>query len=244
MHLSNKTILITGGNSGIGFELVKQLNVSENLMVVVSRSKNRWDFLRDIQPRVSLLQCDLSSKSSVLQLIQELKTKSIAPDVLINCAAVQNSPTLIDPVFDFDSIETETTINFIAPVWLSHQLLPDLQNKDEAIIVNITSGLALYPKTTSAIYCATKAAMHNFSQCLRYQLAETSVSVKEIILPLVDTPMTQGRGKGKLPALYVAKEIAKAITGSRDEIYLGKARLLPVMSRIWPSLIKRILQSY
>lgn len=244
MQLTEKHILITGGNSGIGLRLVKQLHAKQNHIIVVSRTQNHWDELKALQPDVTLLQCDLASKEQVLEMVRRIKKNEVTLDVLVNCAAVQNTRALIDKDFRFDGIAPEATTNFVAPVWLSHLLLPDLLTRPEAAIVNISSGLAFYPKTTSAVYCATKAALHSFSQSLRYQLAKTTVRVVEVFLPLVDTPMTSGRGKGKMSPEYVAKKIIEGVQRKRNEIYVGKARLLPFMIRIWPGLVKRILQRY
>ena len=244
MQLTGKQILITGGNSGIGLHLVRQLHTKQNHIIVVSRTQNQWDDLKALQPEVMLLQCDLGCKEQILQMVQQLKEKKITLDVLVNCAAIQNTPKLIDKDFRFNDIAPEVITNFVAPVWLIHLLLPDLLTHSEAAIVNISSGLAFYPKTTSAVYCATKAALHNFSQSLRYQLAETTVCVMEVILPLVDTPMTTGRGKGKVSPEYAAQKIIEGIQRNRNEIYVGKARLLPLMMSIWPGHVKRILQRY
>ena len=244
MHLTGKHILITGGNSGIGLQLVRQLHAKQNHIIVVSRTQNQWGDLQALQPEVTLLQCDLADNEQVLGLVRRIKEKAATLDMLVNCAAIQNTPRLIDKDFSFDDIAPEVTTNFVAPVWLSHLVLPDLMARAEAAIVNMSSGLAFYPKTTSAIYCATKAALHSFSQSLRYQLAGTSVSVMEVILPLVDTPMTRGRGNGKISPAYAAQQIIAGIQRNRNEIYVGKARLLPLLLRIWPGLVKRILQRY
>lgn len=244
MQLTGKQILITGGNSGIGLRLVRQLHTKQNHIIVASRTQNQWDNLKALQTKVTLLQCDLSSKEQILHMVQRLKEKQFTLDMLINCAAIQNTPKLIDKDFRFDDIAPEVITNFVAPVWLCHLLLPDLLTRSEAAIVNISSGLAFYPKTSSAVYCATKAALHNFSQSLRYQLAETTVSVMEVILPLVDTPMTSDRGRGKVAPEYAAQKIIEGIQRNRNEIYVGKSRLLPLMMRIWPGRLKRILQRY
>lgn len=244
MNLSKKNILITGGNSGIGLQLAKLLHARGNQLVITSRSTRHWDELAQLNPQVIRLQCDLSKKEQVLQLVQQLKDKGIGLDILVNCAAIQHTPMLLDKEFSFNDIETEVATNFNAPVWLTYLLLPTLVSRPEAAIVNLSSGLALYPKSTSAVYCATKAALHNLSQSLRYQLINTSVQVSEVILPLVDTPMTAGRGRGKISPVQAAKEIIQGIDKNRDEIYVGKARLLPVMMRNWPGLVRRILREY
>lgn len=244
MDLTGKHILITGGNSGIGMQLVRQLHAKRNHLIVVSRTKTNWEHLQALQPELSLLQCDLADQGQVLEMVQRIKREWVTLDVLINCAAIQNTPKLIEPGFRLDDIAPEVTTNFVAPVWLSHLLLPDLMSRAEAAIVNLSSGLAFYPKTSSAIYCATKAALHSFSQSLRYQLAGTSVSVMEVILPLVDTQMTRGRGKAKLSPTYAAQQIIAGIERNANEIYVGKARLLPIMLRISPRLVRHVLQRY
>jgi len=244
MNLTQKTILITGGNSGIGFNLVKQLSTKNNQLIVVTRSENNWDQITEINPDITKIQCDLSKKNEVLHLAEKLKSKNIDLDVLINCAAVQYTPKLIDDDFAFDQIDVEITTNFTSVMWLSYLLLPTLLSRSQSAIVNLSSGLALYPKSSSAGYCASKAAIHSFSQSLRYQLSNTPVKVIEVLLPLVDTPMTTGRGKGKISPEAAALEIIKGIEREKNEIYVGKARLLPLLIRLYPGLVKRILKKH
>ena len=122
-------------------------------------------------------------------------------------------------------------------------MLDHLRRQQTAAIVNVSSGLAIYPKTGSAVYSATKAALHSFTQSLRYQLEDTGVHVFEAIVPMVDTPMTAGRGSGKISAQECAKQMIAGIHANRDEIYIGKARLLPLLSRLAPGTAKRILKN-
>jgi uncharacterized oxidoreductase len=167
------------------------------------------------------------------------------PDIsiLINNAAVQLTPTFISDDFDFDGIGYEITTNLTSPLWITSLLLAGtLVRQKEALIVNISSGLAFFPKRESAVYSASKAALHSISQSLRYQLEETSVGISEVILPLVDTPMTHGRGKGKISPVSAARGIIEGIENGRKEIYLGKARLLPVLMWVAPFIVKNILK--
>jgi uncharacterized oxidoreductase len=75
-----------------------------------------------------------------------------------------------------------------------------LQTRPEAMIVNVTSGLAIAPSAGAPVYCATKAAMRSYTQSLRAQMKGTRVHVLEALPPLVDTAMTSGRGGRKLSA--------------------------------------------
>ncbi|MEN8188442.1 MAG: SDR family NAD(P)-dependent oxidoreductase [Thermodesulfobacteriota bacterium] len=235
MKLKNRTILITGGSSGIGKCLADQLHDSGNRVIVVSRSaeSSRAD---DVA-----LSCDLTDECSVIRLADLIKSRNLEPSILINNAAIQSTSKFTDHDFNFNTIQSEVTLNFTAVAWLTSLLLPILRGQESSAIVNISSGLALYPKTSSAVYCATKAALHSFSQSLRYQLEGTNVSVHEALLALVDTPMTHGRGRGKMTAPAAAASIIAGLGNDKNEIYVGKARYLPVLARISPWLTRKIL---
>lgn len=244
MLLRRQTILITGATSGIGRALTLALSERGNHIVAVARDMGRLAELQRELPSVSVLQCDLSIKQDVVRLAGELKQRDLKISVLINNAAIQNTPKFTDAEFDFDSIEVEVTTNLTSVIWLIALILPAMQSScSGAAVINLSSGLALYPKTSSAIYCATKAAIHSLSQSLRYQLAQEGITVHEILLPLVDTPMTEGRGRGKLSPESVAAAIIKNVERGCHEIWLGKAKLLPVLNRISPAITRYILKN-
>lgn len=121
-------------------------------------------------------------------------------------------------------------------------LLPLLLKESTSIILNINSGLALTPKASSAIYCATKAALNTFSISLRYQLETTNVKVFQAFLPLVDTIMTKGRGKGKISSEYAAAKLIKGIEKEIISNDIGKIKILRFLLRFWPKLAYKILK--
>lgn len=129
---------------------------------------------------------------------------------------------------------------------LSAGMLPILARQPEAAIVNITTGLALAPKKSSPVYCATKAGLRSFTRALRYQVEEFAphVQVQEVLPPLVDTRMTKGRGSGKLSPEAVAETLVSAIERGTEECYVGKSRLLRLVMRVVPSVAYRILRSW
>ncbi len=243
MELKDKTILITGGTSGIGLELVRRLKERGNKMVVLGRSRQKLDDLNNRFGAINTYVCDLSRQTQVEQAMDDVIKHHPGISVLINNAAVQLPPAFTSDDFDFDGIGFQITTNLTAPLWISSLLLAGtLLSQRQAVIVNVSSGLAFYPKTESAIYCATKAALHSVSQSLRYQLEKTPVRVAEVILPLVDTPMTEGRGSGKITAEAAARDIIAGIEAGRDEIYIAKARLLPLLLRLAPRLVKNMMK--
>jgi len=130
----------------------------------------------------------------------------------------------------------------VAPMVLTQALLPHFESKPHAYVVSITSGLAFAPKRTSAVYSATKAGLHLFSEALRTQLKESTVRVIEAVMPMVDTAMTQGRGSGKISPAKAAREVIAGIHKGQSVIWVGKARAIPVFQRLAPSVFARIMQ--
>ncbi|HEY9650976.1 MAG TPA: SDR family NAD(P)-dependent oxidoreductase, partial [Coleofasciculaceae cyanobacterium] len=90
--------------------------------------------------------------------------------------------------------------------------------------------------------CASKAALHSFTKALRWQLEGSSVRVFEIIPPLVDTAMTQGRGRGKITPEALVEEFWRNFSRDRYEMQIGKTKLLFVLQRFLPSLAERIMR--
>ena len=120
---------------------------------------------------MSASSCRLTSPSGALPLSS---WNALIPR-LINCAAVQETPALLDPAFDLDAMHREIAINFTAACHLTARLLPLLAQRPEAFVLTVNSGLGLVPKTSSAVYCGTKGGLNIFTLALRNQLRGTPV---------------------------------------------------------------------
>ncbi|TBR41942.1 SDR family NAD(P)-dependent oxidoreductase [Marinomonas agarivorans] len=243
--LANKTIVLTGGTSGIGYEIVRLLE-SKNKIMVVARASERLEKLKSEFPTVKTFAADLSQPEQYKNLASQILHHSNTIDVLINNAAVQYTPTFLDDHFSYPSIESQINLNFTSICALSYLLLPALLHEEatrrKTAIVNINSGLALAPKSSSAIYCATKGALDVFSQSLAYQLEHSNVQVMQAFLPIVDTSMTQGRGKNKISAKQAAQAIVNGIEKGQLINDIGKVALLRVLLRVAPSIAKKIMK--
>jgi uncharacterized oxidoreductase len=241
MKLVDKTIVLTGGSSGIGLELARVLAKRNRLIVLASRP-DLDARMREVNPSIHAVGCDLAQGPDIAAAVRTLLATYQHIDILINNAAVQFLPRFTDEGFDAASIEREIGINLTAPCCLIAGLLPALLKPDRSFIMNVNSGLALAPKTSSAVYCASKAALAAFSLSLGYQLETTNVRVLQAFLPLVDTPMTKGRGAGKLSPLEAAEGILEGLARERPVTDLGKVRWLRLLLRLAPSFAHALMK--
>jgi short-subunit dehydrogenase involved in D-alanine esterification of teichoic acids len=243
MNINNNVILITGGTSGIGLELVRQLYEFDNKLIVTSSNQDNLEKLKVNFPNISTLICDLRDILSVRKFVDTCLNEYSDINIVINNAGIQNNYIWTEEKNGFEKIENEIQINFASPMQIIYGLLPILTTKQSSAIINVSSGLAFAPKKSAPIYCATKSAIHNGTKSLRYQLEKTSVKVFEIIPPLVDTPMTEGRGKGKISTIQLVDEFINNFKKDKFESNIGKTKLLRYLQRISPILADNILKN-
>lgn len=243
MQTSNNTILITGGTSGIGLELVRQFYGLGNNIVVASSNGKKLAELKSAFPKIEIISCDLGDSVSVRELIDYCLTEYKKMNIIINNAGIQHNYTWVDETNGYQKIEDEIQINFASPMQIIYGLLPILIEKQNSAIVNVSSGLAFVPKKSAPIYCATKSAIHTATKALRYQLEATSVKVFEIIPPLVDTAMTKGRGKGKISPKQLVDEFIRNFENDHFESNIGKVKLLRLIQRMLPKLAENLLKN-
>ena len=239
MQLANKTILITGGASGIGLELARQLLARGNTVIVTGREQAKLDEAVRAVPGLVGVKSDVGDPAAIVALHADLLRRFPKLDVLVNNAGIMRNLNLNQPR-DLDDVTREIVINLMGPVWMVQQFLPHLKTREQALIVNVSSGLAFVPLPASPVYCATKAAMHSFSQSLRVQLDGSSVTVVELAPPGVETKLFRGEfeketknQKAMDPAELVRRAIAGIEAGTL-EIRPGQSNLLKVMSRLAP----------
>lgn len=159
MNTSNHKILITGATRGIGLALLEKFLVLGNAIVAVARNQDALDHLKTIHPHIHTIQADLSDQNSLYNLFQEIKTQHPDINILINNAGIQIN--FYDKNFGYEPERTqewkdEIAINFTSPIELTHLLIPVLMANKHPAVINVTSVLAVVPKKSAPIYCATK----------------------------------------------------------------------------------------
>ncbi len=239
MKLRNKSILITGGTSGIGLELARQLLERGNTVIITGRDPEKLDATRRALPGVHAFQSDVSDPGAIKALHGSVLAQFPALDVLINNAGIMRNLNMTRDR-DLTDVTREIDINFSGPVRMVQQFLPHLRTREGAAIINVSSGLAFIALPLSPVYCATKAAIHSFSQSLRVQLKGTGVAVIELAPPGVETPLMRDefqeelKGQKGMDVTVLARRAIAGIEAGKFEIRPGLSNALYVMSRVAP----------
>jgi uncharacterized oxidoreductase len=239
MKLQNRTVLITGGTSGIGLELAKQLLERGNTVIVTGRDQEKLDAAKRELPGIRTFKSDVSDPEAITTLHDSVVAQFPALDTLINNAGIMRNLNL-NRTRDLQDVTREIDINLSGPVRMVQQFLPHLKARKGALIINVSSGLAFIPMPISPIYCATKAAIHSFTQSLRVRLEGTSVTVIELAPPGVETPLFRGefseelKGQKGMDVKVLTSKAIAGIEAGKLEIRPGLSNVLKTMSRIAP----------
>lgn len=237
MQLSGKTALVTGGTDGIGAQLIGQLRAKGATVVASGRSAERIAATRSAGFEV--IEADLSTAAGVEALLAGLGGRPI--DILVNNAGSGADHDFREGPPDLAVADAAIFLNLNAPIHLITRLMPMLLSRPEALIVNVTSGLAIAPRAGGPVYCATKAGLRSYTQALRAQLAGTAITVIEALPPVVETKMTAGRGSKKMPAPECARQIVAAMERGATEASVGLVKLLQIVNSLSPALARRIM---
>jgi len=243
MKMSGNVILITGGTSGIGFELATQLMALGNTVIVTGRDQARLDRIAQEHPALHPIRSDVGEPGAITELHDRVVDEFPALNILINNAGVMRKINLHDRGIDLDDISREIETNLTGPIRMVKQFLPHLKAQSAAAIVNVSSGLAFTPFPISPIYGATKAGLHSFTQSLRVQLRNTHIKVFELAPPSTQTPLQNAFEAADIkgvPMMDPKKLVRQAIRGLRKdqlEILPGLSKVMKLMSRVAPNLM-------
>ncbi|WP_210520926.1 SDR family oxidoreductase [Hymenobacter terricola] len=190
MNLSNNTVLLTGGASGIGLALAVRFLQAGSEVIIVGRRADKLAEARQQHPGLHTRVADVADAAGRIELVRWATAEFPRLNVLVNNAGIQNRIQLPhDAETDWEIRRQELVINVEAPIHLATLLVPHLRQQADAAIINVTSGLSFAPAAFVPIYSATKAALHSFTLSLRHQLVPTGIAVLEIVPPAVDTDL-------------------------------------------------------
>ncbi|MFS8198585.1 SDR family oxidoreductase [Streptomyces sp. CWNU-52B] len=216
MRTTGNTILITGGTSGIGLGLALRFRRAGNEVIVAGRREDLLDRIATDHPGIGTIVLDVTDPTSIARARETVASDHPEVNVLVNNAGIMLPENLLDA--DADSLrvaEDTVTTNLLGPIRMVNALLPHLRAKDDAVVINVSSGLAFVPLPVTPTYNATKAAVHSFSESLRVQLAGTSVKVVELVPPAVRTTLMGQQDSER--AMPLEDFLSEAMTLLRDQ---------------------------
>ncbi len=235
MKLKNNTVLITGGSSGIGFELSKVLIQKGNKVIICGKSEEKLRAARKLEPKLITYQCDLSDSIECTDFARKITADHPDLNILINNAAIVNKIDFIDDENAMELAENEYRTNLIAPIRLTRLLYKTMSTNNAPAIINITTGLIFAPRVIYPFYNSSKSALHSFTQTLRIRLQNEKTKVVEVMFPAVDTPWHQGTPpKIAISVDAAVLEMINGLEKGKVEIKVGGAKILSLISRLAP----------
>lgn len=196
MQLTGNTILITGGNSGIGQGLASAFHALGNTVIITGRKRKSLDATVAAHPSMQAVTLDVSDEGDIRRVAAQLIQEYPNLNAVIHNAGMMAEEDLQRG--ETDVAEAHVNTNLLGPIRLNSVLLPHLLEQPRATVLTVTSGLAYVPLSLNPTYSATKAAIHAYTQAMRYQLADTNVQVIELVPPYVRTGL-QGERQASDP---------------------------------------------
>ena len=229
MQMDHNVILITGGGSGIGRGLAEAFQALGNQVIIAGRRRQALEATVAANPGMRALPLDIQDAASVKAFAATVAEQFPTLNVLINNAGIMRAENLLAQQEDLADLEAIVATNLLGPLRLTAALLPLLRRQPRATIMNVSSGLAFLPLALTPTYCAPKAALHSYTESLRYQARDTSLEILELAPPYVATDLMNGAHDPRaMPLDAFIKEVMAILAAQpgSGEIVVENARRL------------------
>ena len=229
MQMTNNTILITGGGSGIGRALAEAFHALGNQVIIAGRRKQVLEETTAQNPGMKSEILDIGSADAIRSFAAQIAKDYPDLNSVIHSAGVMRPEDLQSG--GVADAEATLITNLFGPIRLTAALIPLLLGRPQASIMTVSSGLAFVPMAMTPTYCATKAAIHSYTQSLRYQLRNTSIQVLELIPPYVQTELmgaAQTTDPRAMPLREFIAEIMNILKNSPDVSEICVERVKPL----------------
>lgn len=189
MKMTDNTILIAGGTSGIGLGLALKFHEAGNKVIIAGRRKEQLDAIVAENDGIDVLVLDVEDPASIAAAFETVTDRYPGLNVLVNMAGISRPEMVLKPE-SLAVAEATVNTNLLGTIRMINAFAPFLVRQDDAVIMTVSSGLAFVPLPVAPTYSATKAAVHSFTEALRVQLEDTSVQVIELVPPFTRTALT------------------------------------------------------
>lgn len=239
MNINGKTILITGGASGIGLEAAKQFLENAAKVIITGRNEDKLNAAKKLYPNLIAIKSDVANADDAISLFNQVKELG-GIDILYNNAGVGVPPLNLGIANEKhqEGAAYEMNVNYLGVIRLNNLFLEMLKARNETAIINTTSILSIVPSLVEATYSASKTALAFYTKSLRehLQIINSKVKVFELLPPLVATEMTASRDDKKMSTEDLVKGLIAGLKKDQYSIRVGDTKLVYILNRFFPTL--------
>jgi len=239
MELKGKTVLITGGASGIGLEAAKQFLANGASVIITGRNQAKLDDAKKLYPAIIAIKSDVSEADDAQKLFNQVQQLG-GIDILYNNAGVLTDPINLGSANErhFKDATYEINVNYLGVIRLNNLFMEMLKSREESAIINTTSLLSYVPSLLEATYSASKVALQFYTRSLRkhLQILNSSVKVFELLPPLVATEMTTEMNGKKMSAADMVKAFIAGLQKDKLTIRIGDTKIVYILNRLFPKM--------
>lgn len=241
LDLTSKIILATGGGSGIGLELARQLVALGNTVIICGRDSEKLTAAAQTTGAQAIAG-DVTRGDDQDRILSDIQAQHGRLDLLINNAGIFLAYDFREDPDALHKIESEIAINAAAPLTLMRRALPLLERSAQPGVLFVGSGVAFVASPGTPVYSGTKALIHHCAQTLRHQLQPHGITVFEALPPVVDTDMAtvlKSDNFKKMKPADLVRDILIGLRRDQTEMLLGQSRQIKLLSRIAPAFLFR-----
>lgn len=239
MKLKHKTILITGGGSGIGLEAVKQFLENGCKVIITGRNQTKLDEAKRQFPTIVAFNNDVANADDAKKLYTQIQAMG-GVDILYNNAGVISKPKnlAIPNETHFETAAYEMNVNYLGVIRMNNLFMDMLKSKKESAIINTASILSYVPLNLTPTYSASKVAVRFYTDALRnhLQIVKSNVKVFELSPPLVATAMADGVNAKAISPEKLVNGLIKGLKNNTYNIRIGDSKAIYFLSRFLPKL--------
>ncbi|MBU2611455.1 MAG: SDR family oxidoreductase [Chloroflexi bacterium] len=216
-HWNNKTVLVTGGSSGIGLALGRLLAAQGAHVWLVARRREGLEAALEqvkaaaIRPeqRFGMVSADLSSPEQAFSAVEQVKDQAGVPDVVINSAGAAHPGYVQD--LSLEIFRQMMAVNYFGTLYVTKAVLPGMMARRSGHIINISSAAGFIGVFGYSAYGASKFAVTGFSEILRAEMKSHGIRVSVVFPPDTETPQLDYENQFKPPETKAISGTAKAM---------------------------------